>query len=172
FRSRLQRALSLPPSESEVIRSPSRSPAGDTTEGEASVQENANFGNERVSGLADYDQESPPHRCRSPRSENELELPRQDDLSRDYSMIALQCLADLDIRMKLVVRPSGKEQRLTFCRSMQKSLDNQNNCIATICSDLEDIRSRLAVVEATMEMVAKEGETDTTNGRRTLRSQQ
>lgn len=95
FRSRLQRALSLPPSESEVIRSPSRSAAGDTTEDEASVQENANFGNERIGISADYDQESPsPYRCRSPRSENELGLPRQDDLSRDCSMIAFQCVAE------------------------------------------------------------------------------
>ncbi|CAG8069344.1 unnamed protein product [Penicillium salamii] len=150
FRSRLQRALSLPPSESEVIRSPSRSATGDTTEDEASVQENDNSGNEPIGSLADYDQESPPHRCRSPRSENELELPRQDDLSGDCSMIAFQCVAE----------------------SMQKSLNNQNSWIATIRSDLEDIRSRLAAVESTMEMVAKEGETDTTKGRRTLRSQQ
>lgn len=89
FRSRLQRALSLPASESEVLRSPSRSAAGDTTEDGASVQENENFGNERISSLADHDQESPsPYRCKSPRSENELELSRQDDLSGDYSMIA------------------------------------------------------------------------------------
>lgn len=68
-----------------------------------------------------------------------------------------------------------KERRLTFSRSMQKSLGNQNSWIATIRSDLEDIRSRLAAVETTMEMVAKEGESDTTKGnatRRTLRSQQ
>lgn len=58
---------------------------------------------------------------------------------------------------------------------MQKSLDNQNSWIATIRSDLEDIRSRLAVVETIMEMVAKEGDSDTTKGnaiRRTRRSQQ
>jgi hypothetical protein len=95
FRSRLQRALSLPPSESEVLRSSSRSAAGDTTEDEASVQENDNFGNERIGSLADYDQEPPStNRCRSPRSENELELHRQDDLSADCSMIAFQCVAE------------------------------------------------------------------------------
>ena len=44
---------------------------------------------------------------------------------------------------------------------MQKSLDNQNSWMATIRSDLDDIRSRLAVVETAMEMVAKEGENDT-----------
>lgn len=67
-----------------------------------------------------------------------------------------------------------KEQRLTFSRSMQKSLDSLNSWIATVSSDLEDIRSRLAVVEAAMEMVAQEGENETTEGnttRRTLRSQ-
>jgi hypothetical protein len=90
FRSRLQRALSLPLSESEVIRSPSRSAAGDTTEDEASVQENDNVGNDRIGSLADYDQESPsPNRHRSTRSENELELP-----FGDCSMIAFQCVAE------------------------------------------------------------------------------
>ncbi|KAJ5040705.1 hypothetical protein NUH16_003185 [Penicillium rubens] len=47
--------------------------------------------------------------------------------------------------------------------------------IATIRSDLEDIRSRLAVVETAMEMMAKEGKNSTTEDnatRRTLRSQQ
>ena len=81
----------------------------------------------------------------------------------------------LDLRTKLVVRPNGKEQRLTFSRSIQKSLDNQNGWVATIRSDLEDIRSRLAAVETTIEMVAKEGESDITKGnatRRTRRSQQ
>ncbi|CAG7938695.1 unnamed protein product [Penicillium salamii] len=175
FRSRLQRALSLSSSESEDIRSPSRSAAGDTTEDEASFQENDSFGNDRSGSLADDGQEYPSqNRSMSPRPENELELPRQDDLSGDCSMIAFQCVADLDIRTKLVVRPTGKEQRLTFSRSMQKSLDNQNSWMATIRSDLDDIRSRLAVVETAMEMVAKEGENDTTEDnatRRTLRSQ-
>jgi hypothetical protein len=57
---------------------------------------------------------------------------------------------------------------------MQKLLEDQNRWIATVSSHLEDIRSRLAVVEAAMEMVTKEGENDTTEGnttRRTLRSQ-
>ncbi|KAJ5037739.1 hypothetical protein NUH16_011338 [Penicillium rubens] len=47
--------------------------------------------------------------------------------------------------------------------------------IATIRSDLEDIRSRLAVVETSMEMMAKERKNSTTEDnatRRTLRSQQ
>ncbi|KAI3093169.1 hypothetical protein CBS147333_10128 [Penicillium roqueforti] len=153
FRSRLQRALSLSSSESEDIRSPSRSAAGDTTEDEASFQENDSFGNDRSGSLADDGQEYPSqNRSMSPRPENELELPRQDDLSGDCSMIAFQCVAE----------------------SMQKSLDNQNSWMATIRSDLDDIRSRLAVVETAMEMVAKEGENDTTEDnatRRTLRSQ-
>jgi hypothetical protein len=62
-----------------------------------------------------------------------------------------------------------------FPRSMQKSLDNKNSWIATIRSDLEDTRSRLAVVETAMEMMAKERKNSTTEDnatRRTLRSQQ
>jgi hypothetical protein len=58
---------------------------------------------------------------------------------------------------------------------MQNSLNNQNSWITTIRSDLEDIRNRLAVVESAMEMMAKEGENNTTEDnatRRTLRSQQ
>ena len=58
---------------------------------------------------------------------------------------------------------------------MQKALDNSNSWIATIRSDLEDIRSRLAVVETALEMMAKEGKNSTTEDnatRRTLRSQQ
>jgi hypothetical protein len=58
---------------------------------------------------------------------------------------------------------------------MQKALESSNSLIATIRSDLEDIRSRLAVVETAMEMMAKEGKNSTTEDnatRRTLRSQQ
>ena len=71
--------------------------------------------------------------------------------------------------------PPEKEQMLIFSRSMQKLLDNQSNRIATICGDLEDIHSRLAVVETAMEMMAKAGENNTIQNnttRRTLRSQQ
>jgi hypothetical protein len=58
---------------------------------------------------------------------------------------------------------------------MQKALDNSNSWIETIRSDLEDIRSRLAVVETAMEMMAKEGKNSTTEDnatRRTIRSGQ
>lgn len=95
-------------------------------------------------------------------------------LLKQFFVVRLLTTLSLDIRTKLVVRPTGKEQRLTFSRSMQKSLDNQNSWMATIRSDLDDIRSRLAVVETAMEMVAKEGENDTTEDnatRRTLRLQ-
>jgi hypothetical protein len=81
----------------------------------------------------------------------------------------------LDIRTKLVMRRIENEQRLTFPRLMQKLLDNSNSWIATIRSDLEDIRSRLAVVETSMETMAKEGKNGTIEDnatRRILRSQQ
>jgi hypothetical protein len=70
--------------------------------------------------------------------------------------------------------PPEKECRLIICRSMQNSLNNQNSWIGNIRSDLEEIRSRLAVVETAIEMRAKEGENNATEGdtsRRSLRSQ-
>lgn len=81
----------------------------------------------------------------------------------------------LDIRTKLVMRRIRERTKADFPRLMQKALDNSNSWIATIRSDLEDIRSRLAVVETAMEMMAKEGKNSTTEDnatRRTLRSQQ
>jgi uncharacterized tellurite resistance protein B-like protein len=58
---------------------------------------------------------------------------------------------------------------------MQNSFYNFNSWVTAIRSDLEDIRSRLAVVETAMEMMAKDGKNSTTEDnatRRTLRSQQ
>ncbi|KAJ5471570.1 hypothetical protein N7530_008927 [Penicillium desertorum] len=160
FRSRLQRALSLSSSGSEDIWSPPRSAAGDTTEEESSFQENGSLGNDGNGIAADDGHESPPHTwSMGPKPEKELEQPGQANISEDCNMIALQCAADLDIRTKF----------------MQNSLDNSNGWIATIRSDLEDIRRRLAVVETAMEMMAKEGKNSTTEDnatRRTLRSQQ
>jgi hypothetical protein len=95
FRSRLQRALSLSSSESEDIRGPSSSAAGDTIEDEASFQDNDSLGQDRSGSLADDGQEYPPQeQSMGPSPENELELPRQIDLSGDSSMIALKCVAE------------------------------------------------------------------------------
>ena len=58
-------------------------------------------------------------------------------------------------------------------RSMQNSLSNQTTCNEAIRSDLEEIRSRLAVVETAVETMTKEGEKTTAEGHRigrTLRS--
>ncbi|OQE08172.1 hypothetical protein PENFLA_c143G03423 [Penicillium flavigenum] len=152
FRSRLQRALSLSSSGSENIWSPPGSAEGDTTEEESSFQENGSFSRNGIT--ADDGQGSPPHTwSMGPRPEEELEQSGQANLTEDCNMIALRCAAEL----------------------MQKSLDNSNSWIETIRSDLEDIRSRLAVVETSMEMMAKEGKNSTTEDnatRRTLRSQQ
>ncbi|OGE47142.1 hypothetical protein PENARI_c060G06862 [Penicillium arizonense] len=151
FRRRLQRALSLSSSGSEDIWIPPRSAAGDTTEDECS-QEDDSFGNHRNGITADDGQESFLHTWgRGPRPDDELEQPGQD-LSENCNMIAFQCLAE----------------------SMQNSLNNQNSWIGNIRSDLEEIRSRLAVVETAIEMRAKEGENNATEGdtsRRSLRSQ-
>ncbi|CAG8091499.1 unnamed protein product, partial [Penicillium salamii] len=154
FRSRLQRALSLSSSGSEDIWSPPGSAEGDTTEEESSLQDNGSFGNHHNDIAVEDGQESPPHSwSMGPRPEEELEQPGQANLAEDCNMIALQCAAEI----------------------MQKALESSNSLIATIRSDLEDIRSRLAVVETAMEMMAKEGKNSTTEDnatRRTLRSQQ
>ena len=95
FRSRLQRALSLSSSESEDIRSLSRSAAGDTTEDETSIQESDSFGNHRNGNSAGGGQEYfPQNRSMGPRPEEELELPRQTDIPGDCNMIAFQCVAE------------------------------------------------------------------------------
>ncbi|CAG8634362.1 unnamed protein product, partial [Penicillium salamii] len=176
FRSRLQRALSQSSSGSEDIWSLPRSVAGDTTEEEYSFQENGSFGNHCNGIAADDGQESPPHTwSMGPRPEEGLEQAGQANLSEDCNMIALQCAAELDIRTKLVMRRIREQTKADFPRLMQNALDNSNSWIATIRSDLEDIRSRLAVVETAMEMMAKEGKNSTTEDnatRRTLRSQQ
>ncbi|CAG8135797.1 unnamed protein product [Penicillium nalgiovense] len=154
FRSRLQRALSLSSSGSEDIWSPPGSTEGDTMGEGSSLQENGCFGNHHNDIAVEDGQESPPHSwSMGPRPEEELEQPGQANLAEDCNMIALQCAAEI----------------------MQKALENSNSWIATIRSDLEDIRSRLAVVETAMEMMAKEGKNSTTEDdatRRTLRSQQ
>ncbi|CAI7611185.1 unnamed protein product [Penicillium viridicatum] len=151
FRSRLQRALSLSSSGSKNIWSPPGSAEGDTTEEESSLQENGNNHNDIV---VEDGHKSPPNTwSMGPRAEEELEQPGQANLADNCNMIALQCAADL----------------------MQKTLDNSNSLIATIRSDLEDICSRLAVVETAMEMMAKEGKNSTAENnatRRTLRLQQ
>ncbi|CAG8156334.1 unnamed protein product [Penicillium nalgiovense] len=154
FWSRLQRALSLSSSGSENTWSPPGPAEGGTTEEESSIPENGSFGNHCNGIAAGDDQESPPKTwSMGPRPEEELEQPGQANLAEDCNMIALQCAAEL----------------------MQKLLENPNSWIATIRSDLEDTRSRLAVVERAMEMMAKEGKNSTTEDnatRRTLRSQQ
>lgn len=96
FRSRLQRALSMSSSESEVIRSPSISAAGDTPEDEASFQDKDLFGHDRSDSLADDGQEIPSSQGQStgPGPEEELEIPGQIDLSGDLNMIAFQCVAE------------------------------------------------------------------------------
>ncbi|CAG8129200.1 unnamed protein product [Penicillium nalgiovense] len=120
----------------------------------SSLQENGCFGNHHNDIAVEDGQESPPHSwSMGPRPEEGLEQPGQANLAEDCNMIALQCAAEI----------------------MQKALEDSNSWIATIRSDLEDIRSRLAVVETAMEMMAKEGKNSTTEDdatRRTLRSQQ
>ena len=85
-------------------------------------------------------------------------------------MVCLLTIIRLDTRMKSVVPPSGAKYTTNIVfRSMQNSLNNQTNWNETIRSDLEEIRSRLAVVEAAIEMTAKEEKNTTAEGKTTGR---
>ncbi|KAJ6134754.1 hypothetical protein N7523_001076 [Penicillium sp. IBT 18751x] len=156
FRSRLHRALSLSSSETEDRRSPSRSAAGDTTEDDEFAQEEDDHSSGQRWGNAVHSvEEDARHDWNSgPRLGVELSLPQEPDLSGKFTMIAFQCMAELDTRMK----------------SMQNSLSNQTTWNETIRSDLDEIRSRLAAVEAAIEMTTKEGENTTARGNTTRRT--
>ncbi|KAJ5215227.1 uncharacterized protein N7498_001634 [Penicillium cinerascens] len=172
FRSRLQRALSLSSSESEGHRSPSRSAADDTTEEEEYHQEENDFpSHQRGDSPVGSIEEDAPHDWNTGRDlQKELEIPRQSDVSGNCNMIAFQCIAELDTRMKSVMLPSeAKYIANIIFRSLQNSLSNQTNWNETIRSDLEEIRSRLAVVEAAIEMTAKEEKNTTVEGKTTGR---
>ncbi|KAJ5626386.1 hypothetical protein N7510_002695 [Penicillium lagena] len=165
FRSRLQCALSLTSSESEDNRSLSRSAAGDATENEFSIQEEDDCsGNQQRNSLADgSEEEVPPDWSVEFRNGNEREIPPLPDLSGDCNMIAFECVAELDVRMK----------------SMENSLNSQSSWNETVRNDLAGILNRLAIVETMIEKIAKPAERTTKEATpeghrvgRTLRSQQ
>ena len=58
---------------------------------------------------------------------------------------------------------------MSFSVLCKNSPSNQTNWDETLRSDLEDIRGRLAVVEAAIEVTAKEGEKNTAEGKTTGR---
>ncbi|KAJ5695334.1 hypothetical protein N7455_001760 [Penicillium solitum] len=100
FRSRLQRALSLSSSESDETSSPSASEADDTTEDDSlrngndcsDVQENSNPADER--------DEAPRERRMKHKHEKVLETPKHTQPHGEGNAVALECVAELNNRMK------------------------------------------------------------------------
>ncbi|KAJ5654852.1 hypothetical protein N7490_001855 [Penicillium lividum] len=75
---------------------------------------------------------------------------REPEITDSRTMIAFQCIAELDTRVK----------------SIQGSLSTLTDKIETLCSDLEDIVHRLVAVETAIETMASDGQ-DTTEERKT-----
>ena len=96
FCRRLQRALSLPSSESEDPRSPSWPAAGDTTEEEEFRQEENDCPRPRGWGttLGSIEEDARPDRDTGPNSGKERATPGQVDASGNCTMIAFQCIAE------------------------------------------------------------------------------
>ena len=96
FRSRLQRALSLSPAESEVSRSHSRLAAGDTAEEEEVHQEENDCASRQGWGIAvdSIEEDARPDWNTRPNLGKELGIPGQPDVSGNCNMIALQCIAE------------------------------------------------------------------------------
>ncbi|OGE46860.1 hypothetical protein PENARI_c097G08980 [Penicillium arizonense] len=160
FRSRLQRALSLSPSESEDTGSPSRSATGDTTEDESTFQEEHDSGDQDNSTSAEEsEQEAVRQRKTVCGHQSDLEPRRQTQLSGDGNSVALECLTELDNRM----------------RSIERSSQGQATWNETIRNDLADIFGRLAIVESEIQKGTRQGSNKATEGQKTgrpLRRQQ
>ncbi|KAI3093932.1 hypothetical protein CBS147333_10055 [Penicillium roqueforti] len=156
FRSRLQRALSLSSSESEDTQIPSRPGTGDTTEGESSLQDEIDCCDDQEnSNSADESEKKAPRERRiKSRRELDLEMPGQTELAADMNTVTLECVAELDIRMK----------------SIESSSYDQSTCNGTVRNDLADIIARLAIMETEIKKVAKQAENKATEGQKIGRS--
>ncbi|KAJ5752772.1 hypothetical protein N7520_009689 [Penicillium odoratum] len=96
FRRRLERALSLSPSDSESAQSPSRSAEGDTTEDE-SLQEEIRFsGLQRGTNLVNsIPQDAAEDWIEEDKLGEKLDVPKEEENMESRAMIAFQCIAEL-----------------------------------------------------------------------------
>ncbi|KAJ5033168.1 hypothetical protein NUH16_003084 [Penicillium rubens] len=154
FRSRLERALSLSPSESEKTSSPSASEAGDTTEDDVLRDGNDCSDDQENSNSADESEEAPRERGMKHKRERDMEIPKKTQLHGEGNAVALECVAELNNRMK----------------SIESSSYVQSTCNETVRNDLADIFAPLAIVETGMNKVAKQGNNKATGGQKTGRS--
>ncbi|KAK9846721.1 hypothetical protein MYU51_001359 [Penicillium brevicompactum] len=153
FRSRLQRALSLSSSESEKASIPSTSESGDTADDEA-LQDTNDSDDQENSHSADESEEAPRERRMKRKRDKDLETPKQTQLHGEGNAVALECVAELNTRMK----------------SIESSWYAQSTCNDTVRNDLADIFARLAIVETEMKKVAKQSNSKATGRQSTGRS--
>ncbi|KAJ5033237.1 hypothetical protein NUH16_003153 [Penicillium rubens] len=154
FRTKLQRALSLSSSESEETGSPSASETGDTIDDDVLQDGNDCSDDQENSNPADESEEAPRERRMKRTRERDLEIPKHTQLHGEGNAVALECVAELNNRMK----------------SIESSLYVQSTCNETVRNDLADIFARLAIVETEMDKVAKQGNNEATGGQKTGRS--
>ncbi|KAJ5483820.1 hypothetical protein N7539_006020 [Penicillium diatomitis] len=130
FRRQLQRALSLSSFETEETHSTSKSSTGDTTEDQLSIH-SENDGSSVQSGSVggNHEAQIDPALFLTARDVEKIE--GQRDLPKDRDMIALECVAELDVRMK----------------NVESSMNNQESLNEVVRSDLANILSRLAIME-------------------------
>ncbi|KAJ5533351.1 hypothetical protein N7494_009903 [Penicillium frequentans] len=145
YRRRLERALSLSPSDSESAQGSSSSAESDNTEIE-SLEEN-NFPRlQRETNLVDsIPQDATEDWIQREDIGREQNIGEESATSDNRIMIAFQCISELDTRVK----------------SIQSSLSTLADKTGTICSDLDDIAQRLVAVEAAVETINSETQSTT-----------
>ncbi|KAJ5982647.1 hypothetical protein N7451_012747 [Penicillium sp. IBT 35674x] len=145
FRRRLERALSLSPSDSDSAQGSSSSAEGDATEIE-SLAENRFPGLQRETNLSgSISQDATDDWIQRENVGREHSIAGESETPGNRIMIAFQCISELDTRVK----------------SIQSSLSNVADKTGTICSDLDDIVQRLVAVEAAIETIASETQSTT-----------
>ncbi|KAJ5904734.1 uncharacterized protein N7473_001650 [Penicillium subrubescens] len=130
FRRQLQRALSLSSFETEDTRSASKSSAGDTTEDQLSIH-SENDGSSVQSGSVGRNHEAQIDPALFSTARDVEKIEGQRDLPEDRDLIALECVAELDVRMK----------------NVESSMNNQESLNEVVRGDLANILSRLAIME-------------------------
>ncbi|KAJ5202936.1 hypothetical protein N7449_005015 [Penicillium cf. viridicatum] len=156
FRGRLQRALSLSSSESEDTQIPPRPGTGVTTEDESSLQDENDCSDdqENTNSADESEKEAPRERRIKSRHELDLQIPGQTELAADMNTVALECVAELETRMK----------------SIESSSYDQSAWNETVRNDLADVIARLAIMETEIKKVAKQAENKATEGQKIGRS--
>ncbi|KAJ5651597.1 uncharacterized protein N7484_005320 [Penicillium longicatenatum] len=150
FRGRLARALSLSSSDSESAQSSSRSAEGDTAEIESLQDENGFSSLQHgANPVGSISQDITEDWIQGEELGEELNIQGEPESTDSRTMIAFQCIAELDTRVK----------------SIQGSLSPLTDKIETIFSDLEDIVHRLVAMEEAIETMASDGQ-DTTEERK------